>query len=258
MKKGQVSTFVIIGFVILLFVISYVVITSTTELSIFQNTISINEKIDALKQSLTQCIRQEVVNAIKSGNVSVIESRSIICNYQEQATNGYTIIQEAPSQITITEDQAGILITINYPLRIIKGNTNTKLEPFIDYLPSTIIEELLLEHGKTVSDVSIKTSTDTGRLLLPQGTRVEQARTEVHTTKTNNTAILSDIITINQNSFDPWGALLIYYPHEGNVAIVDVRTNSTLPSSRTGEYITTQITHGGSYYVGSCEVYTCQ
>lgn len=257
MQKGQVSVFVILGFVILVFIALIVLFTTNLFVLKTHQAINAQEKLDEVQIYVEDCLEQHLLVGLQEVGIEGISTylRKINCEeLLDYEDDSYKIIaEEGIAQTHVTNES--VLVSLTYPITIVGINTTARSSPktYTYLLEQTY--DLPVSNKRLSKKVELKSLGDLAEVILTRGSGINTNELSLRISEINQSLYVS----LSQFNVSKEGELWIYSltGEEGNYGIVDARTGRTLETRREGNYFVAKINSGGAYFVGSCEEYVC-
>lgn len=257
MQKGQVSVFVILGFVILVFIA--LIILFTTNLFVLKTHQALNaqEKLDEVQVYVEDCLEQHLLVGLQEVGIEGISTylRKINCEeLLDYEDDSYKIVaEEGITQTHVTNES--VLVSLTYPITVIGTNTTARSSPKTYTYLLEQVYDLPVSNKRLSTKVDIKSLGELAEIILSRGSGITTNKLSFGISESNQSLHVS----LSQFNVSKEGELWIYslQGEEGSYGIVDSKTGKTLETRREGNYFVAKINSGGVYFVGSCEEYVC-
>jgi len=265
-KRGQLTAFVLVGFVILIAIVLLTVLYMSLARVSVSNKQFVNDKIEEVNAYVKDCLENGLVKGLRLVGTDGIEEymKSINCLGVLGSVSGIEIYS-TDDDINASLNNDKIDAKYFADISINKGSTTSSLNR-LDF-SYNLYQEFNVDKdkdGKADTDLSLGSFAGVGVLTMPRDIGIEQGKIVVGIKPRENENMLSDIIYINpENDFNPFAALNIVYSNciDGNTAIINRQTLESFQTSclqlNENVYAISEIKESSEYFVGSCSNFRC-
>ena len=263
-KKGQLTTFVLVGFVVVILIVLITILyLSLTTVSI-NNKLYVNNKLEELKSRIEECITKGLIDGLRAVGAENIKEymKSINCL---DIFGDIPDIKINSNKETINANLIKDHINVDYyaDISLVKENVKADLGKLSYTYNLYNIYGLNNDKGAD-STMQLSTFGGIGILVVPQGTIISGSNFSIGIKQKDDVIQLSDTIIIKPYStFSPFASINIVYDNciKGKTAIVDKQTSQTLETVcltlNEDTYASAVITSTSDYFVGSCDKFQC-